>query len=431
MLDQLLFGSGILMLTVSLILTIKTRFVQFRKLPQMFSLFLNRKKGRDGTICSRRALFTAMSTTLGLSTMVAPVIAIRLGGPGAVMGFFLATVLGAAVSYTEVSFALAYREKKEGKIHGGPMQDLQKAISPFMAKWYAFFCGILMMVWSAAQSNQLAQLLSAKHVCLVYIPTWITGSVLAIFVLIILIGGIKRIASWSAKLVPTMFLLYVGAALFIIALNIGKLPSIFHLIWSSCFHPQSFGSGIVIGGLLSAFRWGILKGLHGNEAGIGTQTIPHSMAEVDEATDQGILSMASTYCAGVILILSSFVALITMTWMDPELNLGIEMVAVSFFNYFSYAGLVIVSISALLFAFGTILGNSYNGSQCFLYLSKNHGIVFYYLLTAALIFWGAIAGVKSLWGNIDFVLALVMVPHILSILWLSFRKQESLSTTTS
>ncbi|MCH9608603.1 MAG: Amino-acid carrier protein AlsT [Chlamydiales bacterium] len=427
MLDQLLFASGVLMLVVSLILTIKTRFVQFRKLPQMISLFFIRKKAGEETICARRALFTAMSTTLGLSTMVAPVIAIRLGGPGAVVGFFLATVLGAAVSYTEVSFALAYRKKRSGTIAGGPMQYLQDAVSPWMAKWYAFGCGILMMTWSAAQSNQLAQLLSSPNISLFPVPCWVTGSILACSILVILIGGIQRISSWSAKLVPTMFLLYLGGALFIISINMGKLPAIFTQIWSSCFHPTSFGSGIAVGGLLSAFRWGILKGLHGNEAGMGTQTIPHSVAEVDQATDQGILSMASTYCAGLILILSSLVTLITETWLDPTLNLGMDMVAASFFNYFSYIGLILVSICALLFASGTILGNSYNGSQCFLYLSKERGINIYYFLTTVLIFWGAIADVKFLWGNIDFVLVLVLVPHLFSLLWLSFRRQESLT----
>lgn len=431
MLDQLLFGSGILMLAVSLILTVKTRFIQFRKLPEMVKLFFKKKEGGKDTISARRALFTAMSTTLGLSTMVAPIIAIKLGGPGAVLGFFLATIFGAAVSYTEVSFALAYRKQHNGVIKGGPMQYLHDAISPLMAKWYAFFCCILMMVWSAAQSNQLAQLLSSKKICPLCIPSWMTGLVIAVVVFIILIGGIKRISSWSSKLVPTMFFLYLGGSLAIIFMNLSSLPSIFHTIWDSCWHPRTFGSGAAIGGALSAFRWGIMKGLHGNEAGMGTQSIPHSMAEVDQATDQGVLSMASTYCAGLILIISSLVALITQTWLDPTLSLGVEMVATSFFNYFSYIGLIMVSICALLFASGTILGNSYNGSQCFLFLTNYRGITLYYLLTAALTFWGSITSVTALWGNIDFVLALVMVPHVLSLLWLSFKKQESLITTAS
>ena len=431
MLDQLLFGSGILMLTVSLILTVKSRFIQFRKLPEMFRLFFKKNEAGKDTISARSALFTAMSTTLGLSTMVAPIIAIKLGGPGAVLGFFLATIFGAAVSYTEVSFALTYRKKENGIIRGGPMQYLQEAISPFMAKWYAFFCCILMMVWSAAQSNQLAQLLACKKICPLHISPWVTGVGIAILVFIILIGGIKRISSWSSKLVPTMFFLYLGGSLAIIFMNIPSLPSIFHMIWDSCWHPQTFGSGAAIGGVLSAFRWGIMKGLQGNEAGMGTQSIPHSMAEIDQATDQGILSMASTYCAGLILIISSLVALITQTWLDPTLSLGVEMVAASFYTYFSYVGLILVSVCALLFASGTILGNSFNGSQCFLYLTNYRGVTLYYLFTAAITFWGSITGVSALWASIDFVLALVMVPHVLCILWLSFKKEASLVTTAS
>ncbi len=427
-LDLILFSCGLLMLIVSLILTIKTRFIQFRKIPQMLQLFFGKRKAAtEKTICSRRALFTAMSTTLGISTMVAPVIAIRIGGPGAVIGFFLATILGAAVSFTEVTFALSYRKQHTSTIAGGPMQYLQDSISPFLAKWYAFFCGLLMMVWSSAQANQLCQLFNSSFLGSFSVPPWISGLILAVSVTLILIGGIKRISSFSAKLVPTMFLLYMGACLWIIVTNYTLLPDIFRLIWTSCWKPQAFGSGMMIGGVLSAFRWGILKGLHGNEAGLGTQTIPHSMAETDQPADQGVLSMASTYCAGLLLILSSLVTLITGTWLDSHLALGMDMVAASFHQYFSYIGLIVVAISALLFGFGTILGNSYNGSQCFTYLIKGKQLPLYYLMTAGLIFFGAIANVIVLWSCIDVVLAIVLVPHILSILWLSISQKEQIS----
>lgn len=442
--DFFLFLTTPLVLGISLLLTIKTGFVQFRKLPHMlrllFSLLFKRylEKEKKGTVRAHKALFTAMSTTIGISTIVSPVIAIRIGGPGAVLGFLLATLLGCAVNFTEVTFALSYRKHHPVKgIAGGPMQYLQDEIRPFVAKWYALFGFILLMAWSAAQANQLGEILNSPLLGSFRIPNWITGLALAILVIIVLMGGIKRIANFSSKLVPLMFVLYVGGALWIILANFEKLPAICRMIFESALAPQTFASGVTVGGIVSALRWGVFKGLHSNEAGVGTQTIPHSMAETDGAVDQGILAMVSTYSAGFICILSCFVALVTETWLDPHLSLGINMVAASFQGYFSTIGVLIVVVSALLFAFGTILGNSFNGSQCFIYLSKNRYLNLYYLATAALIFVGCISDVAAVWSFVDYLLVPVLIPHILSIAYLSFKQGGRLkpdlepTTTTS
>lgn len=420
--DLILFGSGVLMLVVSILITVKTRFVQFRKIPSMFRLLFHPQLEGHQTVQSRRALFTAMSTTLGLSTIVAPVIAIRMGGPGVVVGFLLASFLGAALNYAEVTNAIRFRKIKESHIEGGPMCYL----TPFWAKWYALFASLLMMAWSSAQANQLSAMLSSPLLGNYAIPKWGTGAFLAVVVTLILIGGIKRISSVSAKLVPTMFFLYVGASLWIVAMNAAQLPAVFHQIWSSCFHPQAFGTGALIGGVVSAFRWGMMKGLQGSEAGIGTQAIPHSMAEAKSAEEQGILSMVSTYTAGILLVLSSLVTLLTGNWLDTTLPVGISMVAATFQHYFSYIGLGIVAMSSLLFAFGTILGNSFNGSQCFLYLTKRRYLKVFYIGSAALVLYGSLANTTTLWGNIDYVLAPLMVPHMIVLLFLTFSRKSLL-----
>ena len=431
--DFFLFITTLVVLGASLLLTFKTRFIQFRKLPYMirlfFSLIFKRHTKKEGhsTVRAHKALFTAMSTTIGISTIVSPFIAMRLGGPGAILGFLLATFLGAAVNFTEVTFALSYRKTHPTKgIAGGPMQYLHDEVYPFLAKWYAFFTFILMMGWSAAQANQLGSILSSPLLGKIHIPTWSTGLFLAFGITVILLGGIKRIANISAKLVPLMFFLYVGGALWIVALNLEKLPEIAKMVFASAMSPQAFGSGVVVGGIISALRWGVFKGIHSNEAGVGTQTIPHSMAETDGAVDQGILSMIATYSAGCICILSSLVALVTESWLHPDLNLGIDMVAYSFQTYFSTIGLVIVAVSAFLFAFGTILGNSFNGSQCYIYLTKNRYIKCYYLATGVLVFIGCMIDVAAIWSIVDFMLVPVLVPHILSIVYLSYKQGELL-----
>lgn len=430
---HLLLISSFIILFVSIILSFKTKFVQFRMLPRMFkSLFIapfNKNKVHEGsqTILAHKALFTAMSTTIGISSIVSPAIAIRLGGPGALLGFLLTTIFGSAANFTEVTFALYYRKQlSNGTIMGGPMQYLKDELSAFWGKWYAFFCLILMIVWSAAQSNQLAAVLSSELLGKYAIAEPITGIFLALSICLILIGGIKRIGNFSEKLVPTMFFLYVSASLWIICANYTLLPSIFKLILDSALKPTAFAAGVVVGGFANAFRWGIFKGVQSNEAGIGTSTIPNSMAETSSPTNQGILSMAATYSAGFICILSGLVTLLCGTWNQTNVKLGINMIAYAFSNYFSYAGIIILTISAFLFAFGTILGNSYNGSQCFNFLSKNRYLNYYYSFSTVAIFLGAILDVTFVWTIIDFFLIPVAVPHIIGILIIAFKKSDLL-----
>ena len=426
--DGILFISAIIILIACVILSIKTRFIQFRMLPYMAKSLVASMRGsksdkeEDNKILPHKALFTAMSTTLGISTMISPVIAIHLGGPGALIGYLLTTILGSAATYTEVSLAMLHRkEQANGKIMGGPMQYLEQLLSPALAKWYAFFCLLLMCAWSGAQANQLAAILASPLVGSFSVPTVVTGAVLALFVTAILLGGIKRISDFSAKLVPVMFTLYLGASFWIIFSNLEKMPELIALVFKSALSPYQLATGSIVGGVASALRWGIFKGMHSNEAALGTQTIPNSMSQ-SGAMHQGALSMVSTYSAGFVAILSGFVALITNTWQDPTLGLGIDMVAASYQMYFSTAGIVIVVFCAGLFGVGTALGNGFNGGHCFEYLTKNRFSSLYVIGSGLVIFLGAISEVTVFWAMSDIVLALVAVPHALSLVLISFKK---------
>lgn len=426
--DQILFYSSVLILACCIVLTFQTRFIQFRMVPKMVGmLFRKSGKSADGTVDARRALFTAMSTTIGISTIVSPIIAIRLGGPGAVVGFLVATLFGTAANFAEVTLAISYRKISEGRVLGGPMQYLHDAIAPSIARLYAFFGFLLLICWSSAQANQLSAILQSPLLGRFAMPPLVIGGVLALAVVAILLGGIRWIAEVSTRLVPLMFCLYVGASLWIILLNVERVPAVFGEIFRNCLLPQSFGTGTAIGGMVSALRWGIFKGLQSNEAGVGTQTIPHSMATVSSAVDQGILSMLSTYSAGFICLLSSLVTLLTGTWLDDTLALGISRVGASFQLYFSTMGTFVVAISAFLFGFGTILGNSFNGSQCFTYLTGGRFLKTFYLAAGVLIFWGALSEVTLVWSVVDFFLIPVVVPHILSVVYLSFKRKGILT----
>jgi AGCS family alanine or glycine:cation symporter len=418
--DYMLFGLSLFILSGTIFISYKTNFIQFKFIPTVILMIRNRsrEKIKSGhTIAPYKALFTAMSTTLGIGTIVGPVIAIRLGGPGALLGFLLTAFFGSAATYMEVVLSLRFRQKlPSGEVSGGPMQYLNHLISPKAAKWYAIFGSILMSAWSATQANQLASILNSSLLGNWNVPTLVSGLVIAILVFITLVGGIKRVSSFSAKLVPLMFIIYLSSTCYILFSNIDKFGQIFHLIFTSAFSPYALASGSLVGGIVGALRFGIFKGVYATEAGVGTQAIPHSMAETKDPHSQGILGMLSTCTAGVVSFLSGFVALITGTWESADLALGMSMVAASYSLYFSYFGVAMIVLITFLFAFGTILGNSYNGSICFLYLTNPKKLKIYYAATALTIFLGTLLETKTIWTLIDFGLIFLVVPHMIAIM---------------
>ncbi|MBY0353171.1 amino acid carrier protein [Candidatus Babeliales bacterium] len=407
----------------SIFLSFKTGFVQLRMLPHMVrllfkSLFRQKKEG-EHTVLAHKALFTAMSTTIGIGNIVSPAVVIRLGGPGALLGFLIAIFFGAATNFVEVTLAMHYRTKREdGSYSGGPMEYLRQEFHPKLAAIYAFLAAILLMVWSSNQANTLADILQTYGM-----PTGITGLLMAGLVTFYLMGGIKKIGNLSAKLVPFMFLLYCGAALWIIALNIERVPAMFGLMFES-FCTAHGATGVLLGyGWQKMLRWGIANGIYASEAGIGTATIPHSESGAQNAFDQGVLSMVSAYSIGFICLLSGLVILLTGTWQDPSVSLGINMVAVAFAQYFPASSIILVA-SVFLFAFGTILGNSFNGSQCYVYLTKNRGMGFYYILVAAIVYIGSIFDVELLWTIKDFFVVPVALINLFGIIVLACKRKD-------
>lgn len=427
--EYVLFASCFCILLGCVLLTIKTRFVQLRFLPELFRMFRASSKSQGAkdlhTIGPFQALFTAMSTTLGVGTIVAPVIAMSYGGPGALLGFLLCSFFGSAATFTEVSLTIQHRKKlANGEIMGGPMQYMSALFSQKAARWYAA-CGLVLMVgWSAAQANQMAAILASPLVEPFRLSTATSGAMTALLVLLLLLGGIKKIGSFSMWSVPAHFILYVVASLWIVFSHVDRLGDIFALIFSSAFEPQPLASGVVVGGFFSAFRWGFFKGLQCCEAGVGSQSIPHSMAQTQDPKAQGMLAMLSTYSAGCLAFLSGLVSLITGTWQDPTLQVGMSMVASSFEMYFSSFGIFIIAASTLLFAFGTILGNSYNGSQCYGYLTGNKSMKLYFVLSAIMVFIGSLSDVKTVWSLVDILMAFTVLPHMAVLVYAAYKKPE-------
>jgi len=282
----------IIFLATGIFLTIKTRFMQIRGLPRFFKILKGGikedKHEKAKTLSSTHALFTAMATTLGMGNIIGPSVAVLTGGPGALFWLVVYAFFGSVTKFTEVTFAIRTRERtKDGRIVGGPTEYLS-----LVSKWLGFWYGILTMFlfpgWAALQANTLAEILSYEGV-----PTWTTGFGLAAVLLFVIFGGISRVGSVASKLVPIMFVLYVGFATMILLSNIGLVGIAFKLIISHIFSPCAPVGAFVGATIYMALRSGVYRGIYITEAGIGTSSIPHALADVKRATDQGVLAMFS------------------------------------------------------------------------------------------------------------------------------------------
>jgi AGCS family alanine or glycine:cation symporter len=216
-----------------------------------------------------------------------------------------------------------------------------------------------------------------------------------------------------------MFILYTSAMIWIIGCNISNFFPTLSLIWHSAFEPDALGTGFMSGSLLQALRWGLAKGYTSNESGMGTATVPHSMAEAHNSIDQGILSIVSVFSNGVLSILSGLAIL--MTGMHTEYGIeSITIITRLFSDYFPLIGPFILLLSATLFVISTLIGNTYNGSQFFSYSLGKRGIYLYYTACALSIFLSSMFRLDLVQDVVDFVAIPVMLIHVLALITLAF-----------
>lgn len=418
--DNFLIYPFIAVFLVSVWVTIKSRFIQVRTLPLMIRMLLERPKpsapGQE-TVSPRTALFVAMSTSIGIVNIVGPIVAIGMGGPGALAGFILATLFGASMTFTEVNMALTFRKKNsDGSFSGGPMQYLSQIFSDKISSFYAWAGFFLLTVWSANQANNLSVLLETKG-----IPKPITGLLVAAAITIILVGGIKRIGALSDRLVPFMFALYTFATVWVVGCNISKVPEIFWLMMRSLFSLQGVGGAGFGLGLQAALRWGFAKGMQANETGVGTSTFPHSASNTNSPYRQGVISMVSVFSNAFLCLMSGLTVMVSGAWLAPGATFDIRMFLKVMEQYFPGVGPGALIFCSFLFAFGTILGNCYNGSQCFLYVIDKGRIHVFHAICALAVFLGCISDVTLLWTIVDFFVLPVVIPNVIAILVLLYR----------
>jgi AGCS family alanine or glycine:cation symporter len=418
----------LLFIGTAIVLTLKTGFIQIRAFPRFIRLIRygvpSSKEQRTSThniktIDSFHALFAAMATTIGMGNIVGPSVAIVAGGPGALFWMWVYIFFGAVTKFTEVAFALRTRIKMpDGYVVGGPMQYLQK-VRPALGYWYIYVMIVAAACWSAAQANTLAQVFARES-----IPEWTVGVALALLVLVVLQGGAERVGSAASRLVPLMFVLYVTFAITILLKDIPALGRVFALIGRSIFEPAAAAGGFAGATIFAAMRSGIYKAIYITEAGVGTSSIPHAVADTKLATDQGVLALYSMLSDAFLCTLSGLLVLVTGFWMTGEFKS--TLVYEAFKLHSPGFGSVVLLMSITLFVLTTVIGNSFNGLQNFSSLTGHKFVYWYIAFTMVTIFLGSLMHVELIWEMMDTFVMLLAVPNLIGLLILTFKQPQAL-----
>ena len=429
-----------LILLSGLFLTIRLKGIQFRKLPHAFKkMFANEKSGQHGEVSSFAALCTALSATIGTGNIVGVATAVVAGGPGALFWMWLAALVGMATKYSECLLSVKYRQVTEdGHIIGGPFYYIEKGMGSkfkWLAKIFAVFgvCVGLMGIGTFTQVNGIASAVNnffdAGNSWTVSIfgrdYSWtvvIAAIVVAFFVALVIIGGIKRISSVAQVIVPFMAITYVILAVLIIGFNITKVPGAFATIVKSAFGVRAAAGG-ALGAMMVAMQNGIARGIFSNEAGLGSAPIAAAAAHTDEPAKQGLISMLGTFIDTIIICTMTGLAIVITGAWDMGLQ-GVAVTTKAFQTGLPFPGEVasfLLMICLIFFAFTTILGWDYYSEKCLEYLTGGRmGIVkAYRWVYIACVFFGPFMTISAVWTIADIFNGLMAIPNLIALLTLN------------
>ena len=439
--DDLVWGVPliVLILAVGIFLTIRLHGLQIRYLPKALKYMVKNEEGGKGEVTSFGALCTALSATVGTGNIVGVATAIVAGGPGALFWMWIAALFGMATKFAEGVLAIKYRViEPDGHVLGGPFYYIENGMGVkwrWLAKIFAFFgAGVgLLGIGTFTQVNGIASaannffdpnnqwtvnLLGMDY-------SWsvvITGTIVTIFVGLVVIGGLKRIANVSQIIVPFMIVIYVICCGIILITNAGLIPAAITEIVASAFGLRAVTGG-ALGAVLIAMQKGIARGIFSNEAGLGSAPIAAAAAKTNEPVRQGLVSMTGTFLDTIVVCTMTGLAIVlTGSW-----NIGLEGVAVTT-NAFQ-AGLpfapavssFLLMICLVFFAFTTILGWNYYGERCLEYLSNGNikAVLTYRWLYILAVFIGPFMTVSAVWTIADIFNGLMALPNLIALIALS------------
>ena len=408
----------ILLLGTHVYLTIILRFPQ-RKIFTAIRLSVKRDPDASGDVSQFGSLATALAATIGTGNIIGVATAIALGGPGAVLWCWLTGVFGISTKYAEGLLAIKYREKTaNGRMLGGPMYALERGLG---WRWLA----ILFAAFTALASFGIGNTVQANAIATVTHETYqidpaLTGAVVSLLTAAVVIGGVKSIARVCGLLVPFMALLYVLGCVYILCVNAAFLWPAVQLIVTSAFSPQAAGGGFIGTTVMMAARYGIARGLFSNESGMGSAPIVAAAAQTRNPVRQALVSSSGTFWDTVVICALTGLVIVSSVLAYPDITFdnGATLTKAAF-SKIPVVGTPLLTFGLLTFAFSTILGWCYYGERAVEYLRGRRWVIVYRLFYIAALFIGSIMNLTVVWNLADCMNALMAIPNLLSLLFLS------------
>lgn len=408
-----------LLLVLGAYFTIRTNFVQFRYLKEMFRLlgdgFSNKKE--KGSISSFQAFCISTASRVGTGNLAGIAIAISVGGPGAIFWMWIIALIGAGSSFVESTLAQIYKEKNEdGSFRGGPAYYMQKGLNK---KWMGVLFSVLItlafgLVFNSVQSNTITESFNTAF----GVNRLVIGIILTVLTALIIFGGIHRIAKVTEVLVPVMALAYIGIAVIILIMNATEIPSVLKLIVENAFGFKEVAGGTLGGALLL----GIKRGLFSNEAGMGSAPNAAATANVTHPVKQGLIQTLGVFTDTLIICsCTAFIILLSgVDYSGPNASTGIKLTQDALSSQIGPFGNTFIAICILLFAFSSIVGNYYYGESNIEFLNDKKWFLFAYRVCVVLmVLFGSVAKVDVVWNLADVFMGLMAIVNLIAIFMLS------------
>ncbi|MCI8430375.1 MAG: sodium:alanine symporter family protein [Lachnospiraceae bacterium] len=420
---------------VGLLLSIRTGFLQIREFPYMLRVTIgkmfHKKEAREGAMTPFQAVCTALAATVGTGNIAGVAGAIAIGGPGAVFWMWVSALLGMCTKFSEVTLAVHYREKNEkGDYVGGPMYYMKNGLGKnFM--WLALLYSALgiLTVFGTGNATQVNTITAAVNSALLNYGIISEGMksavnlgvgiLITVVVLLVLVGGIRRIGMVTERLVPFMAVLYVVLGLGVMVLNAGKVPGVFAAIVQSAFSPAAFTGGVV-GSMFTSMKRGVSRGIFSNEAGLGTGSIAHAAADTKEPVRQGYWGIFEVFADTIVICtLTAMVILCSGVEIGYGAAAGAELTISGFTSVYGSWVSIFTAIAMCCFAFSTIIGWGLYGTRCCEFLFGTRYNKVFMVIYSLMAIVGATMDLGLLWSLADTFNGLMAIPNLVALFLLS------------
>jgi AGCS family alanine or glycine:cation symporter len=405
-----------LLLATGAFLTLRYRFVQVTRFPEAARTFVPEPEAAAGGVLSPfQAFMTALAASVGTGNIAGVATAVVTGGPGAVFWIWCYGFFATVIKLTEAVLGMRYRVTGEGRLSAGPMHYLRDGLGAGWLGWlYALVAGVAALTTTPfTQPNSVAVVMDAQ----LAVPTWVSGSVLAVLTWLVIIGGITVIGRALEKLAPLKVLLYLAGGLVVIVTHGHRIPEVFALILREALSADAVVGGTAGAGILVAMRYGVARGIYANEAGYGTAAVAYGTARSDRPVQQGLNAVMEVFIVSFVTSsISALTILVSGVWNGGQTSTAV--VAQAFDTAIPYGGWV-VALCTFLFGYTTLIGWAYYGEQFLEYVLGVRVRLPYRWIYCALIPLGAMTRVDTVWNWGDLMNGLQIFPNLVGVVGLS------------